>query len=85
MLKDTGAGKRLYNLRIENKKTLEQVVVEINEQYGLSLSRGNLSRWERGENEPSLSTARRLCEYYNISLDYLVGLTDEKEGKYDNS
>lgn len=85
MVKNTGAGKRLYDLRIENKKTLEETVVELNNRFDLSLSRGNLSRWERGENEPSLSMARRLCEYYGITLDYLVGLTENKGGKYDNS
>ncbi len=35
------------------------------------------SKYERGERELPLRLAVRLAEYYGVSLDYLVGLTDE--------
>ena len=33
-------------------------------------------RWERGEAEPNLSTLIKLADYFQVSLDYLVGRTD---------
>lgn len=35
------------------------------------------SKYERGERELPLRLAVRLAEYYGVSVDYLVGLTDE--------
>ena len=34
--------------------------------------------YERGERELPLRYAIELAKYYGVSLDYLVGLTDEK-------
>lgn len=77
-------GERLYELRTEEGVSMDVVVASLNENGG-HISRGNLSRWERGENLPSVDALRRLREYYKVSADYLLGLTDEKGGKNDNS
>ncbi|EOH67569.1 hypothetical protein I584_01944 [Enterococcus hirae ATCC 9790] len=37
-----------------------------------------IQRYESGENEPKLSQAVLLADYFDVSLDYLVGRTDEK-------
>ena len=37
------------------------------------------SRYEREERQLPLYLAIRLAQYYHVSLDYLVGLTDEPE------
>lgn len=79
MLKDTGAGNRLHDLRIKKNKTMEEVVIEFNQRFGTNITRGNISRWERGENEPSLSMAKKLCAYYDITADYLLGLNEDSE------
>ena len=34
------------------------------------------SKYERGERELPLRLAVKLAEYYGVSMDYLVGLTD---------
>lgn len=78
MIKETGAGKRLYDLRVQQNKTMDDVVKEFNERFGTNIARANLSRWERGLNEPSLAMAKRLCAYYGITADYLLGLTEDK-------
>lgn len=36
------------------------------------------SKYERGERELPLRLAVRLAEFYGVSVDYLVGLTDEQ-------
>jgi len=37
------------------------------------------SRYETGELEPNLRVLAKLAQYYNTSVDFLIGLTDEKE------
>lgn len=37
------------------------------------------SRYETGELQPSLLVMERLSEFYDTSVDYLMGLTDEKK------
>lgn len=35
------------------------------------------SKYERGQRELPLRLAVQLAQYYDVSVDYLVGLTDE--------
>jgi len=35
-------------------------------------------RYERGERELPLNVAVAIAKYYNVSLDYITGLSDEK-------
>ncbi len=37
------------------------------------------SRYETGEINPSLETMAKLAEFYNTSVDYLMGLTDVRK------
>ncbi|EIP8069385.1 helix-turn-helix transcriptional regulator [Enterococcus faecalis] len=37
-----------------------------------------IQRYESGENEPKLSQAILLADYFDVSLDYLVGRSDKK-------
>lgn len=40
-------------------------------------SQRNISRWEKGENEPSYKQLVSLADFFNCSIDYLVGRTDD--------
>ncbi len=73
-----GLGNRLKELRTERDMSLDMVVYDINQRYNIELSKGNLSRWENDKNTPNLRMAKYLCLYYNVSLDYLLGLTKIK-------
>lgn len=35
--------------------------------------------WETGKREPNISTLIKICEYFNVSADYLLGLSDIAE------
>lgn len=37
------------------------------------------SKYERGERDIPLSIMMKLAQFYNTSIDYLVGLTDESK------
>lgn len=71
-------GKRLKELRQERELTLDMVVFDMEQRFEIEFTKGNLSRWENNINTPSLIYAAYLAKYYNVSLDYLIGLTDTR-------
>lgn len=58
---------RLSALRKEKGLTLR----ELAEQVGITAAA--LSNYEKGQKEPSLGYAKKLAQYYGVSLDYLCG------------
>lgn len=73
-----GIGHRIKELREERELTMDMLVQDINTRYELEnpLNKGMVSRWEREVNNPTLDNAKYLCDYFNVSLDYLIGNTD---------
>jgi transcriptional regulator with XRE-family HTH domain len=72
-------GYRLKEIRTDRDLSLDMVVKELKERYGIEISKGTLSKWENDVNIPSLDERlKALIQYYNISLDYILGLTDKK-------
>ena len=69
---------RLKELRKEKELSLDMVVYDINKKYSIEITKSHLSRWENGKNEPSIRYASYLAQYYGVSIDYLIGLTDSK-------
>ena len=63
---------RLKYLR-ENKGLNQTQVASI-----LGLSQTGYSKYETGENKPSIQTLITLSILYNTSVDYIVGITDVK-------
>ena len=45
----------------------------------LNVQQNQYSRYERGERELPMHQFIVLAEYYNVSLDYMVGLSDVRE------
>ena len=64
--------KRLRDLREDNDKTQQQIA-DI-----LGTSQTMYARYERGANELPLRHLIKLCKYYNVSADYLLGISDKK-------
>lgn len=70
-------GDRIKVLRLEHDLTMDMLVRDMNLKYpNLSLDKSLISRWESGINDPTLENAKYLSMYFNVSLDYLAGLTD---------
>ena len=42
------------------------------------LSNASISYWENGKQEPSASAIFKLANFFEVSADYLIGLTDYK-------
>ena len=64
--------KRLKQLRKEKKETQVQVAAAIGvvEQYYQKL--------EYGENLPGIENAWKLADHFDVTIDYLVGRTDDR-------
>ena len=45
----------------------------------LDMQQNQYSRYERGERELPMHLFVKLSSHYNVSLDYMVGLSDKKE------
>lgn len=44
----------------------------------LGMSETALAEWNRGKSKPTLGAIVTLARYFNVSADYLLGLTDER-------
>ena len=64
--------KRLRDLREDNDKTQKDIA------YILGTSQTMYARYERGANEIPVRHLLVLCKYYNVSADYILGLSDKK-------
>ena len=63
---------RIRDLREDSDLTQKQIAELLN------TNQSNYSKTERGVKALSLEEAIKLAQFYKVSLDYLVGLTDEK-------
>ncbi|MDR3293589.1 MAG: helix-turn-helix domain-containing protein [Clostridiales bacterium] len=42
----------------------------------LSLSNASISYWENGKQEPGAAALMKLAQFFEVSVDYLLGLED---------
>lgn len=62
----------LKELRTENKLTQKEIAAKIN------VSQRAYAFYEKGEREPSIETLTEIAKFYKVSIDYIVGFTDNK-------
>lgn len=62
--------KRIRDLREDHDKT-QQEIADM-----LGTSQTMYARYERGANELPLRHLVKLCRYYRVSADYVLGLSD---------
>lgn len=66
-MKENLFGKILRELRLENGISQRALGDTLN------MSNQTVSFWETGSREPDLDTLVKLAEYFNVSVDYLLG------------
>lgn len=64
--------KRIRDLREDHDLKQKDVAKE------LGMSQTGYSKYETGENDIPTAVLIRLADFYNTSIDYLLGRTDEK-------
>lgn len=62
----------LKKLRIDNSLTQEELSKKLN------VSPSTISQYENGMREPSISQLINIARIFNVSVDYLLGLTGIK-------
>ena len=65
---------RLSALRREKGLTLRELAAQV------GITAAALSNYEKGQKEPSLGYAKKLAQYYGVSLDELCGAETRSEG-----
>ena len=63
---------RLRDLR-EDRDLSQREVAKL-----LEMSQTGYSKYETGENDIPTSVLQRLADFYNVSVDYLLGRTNQK-------
>lgn len=58
---------------------LERQLTQAGLAQALDVAQTTVSSWERGEKSPDPDTLIRLANFYNVSVDYLLGRENEKE------
>jgi transcriptional regulator with XRE-family HTH domain len=61
---------RLKELRVEKNLTQEELGEKLN------LTKANISKYETGRIEPNLETLNYLSEFFDVSIDFLLGRTN---------
>ena len=61
---------RLKKLRLQNKVTQKAIADSI------GVTEVSLQRFEYGTSRPKLENVIKIADFFNVSLDYLVGRTD---------
>lgn len=69
--------KRLKSLRKETGETQEHVSAEI----GIAIN--SLRRYEAGDRLPCISVVCLIAKHYNVTTDYLLGMTDDRKEPID--
>lgn len=64
-------GKKIKKLREIEKKTQEDLA------KFLGVAPQTIYKYEKEINEPDLNTTSKIAEYFNVSVDYLIGRSDE--------
>ena len=61
---------RIIEIKL-NKNLLQKDIAN-----AIGVSPRNYQRYEKGEQQPTLPIVIKLADYFDVSLDYLVGRTD---------
>ena len=62
---------RLKELRLERNMTQEDIAKKLN------MSKMAVSHWEKGNSEPSIEQLKILAKLFDVTIDYLVGYSDQ--------
>ena len=70
-------GERLRLERLKRNMTMERLGDIV------GVSKNTVSQYEHGHRTPSLGVVRAIADHFDVSLDYLVGLSDDPDPRRD--
>ena len=72
-------GEKIRELRREKKLTQKELA------QILDNAQSAITYWESNKQEPTISALKKLCVFFDVSADYLLGLEDETGAKTYNN
>ena len=64
---------RIKNLREESERTQKEIAALLN------MTQTNYAKIENGRIDISIDNLKKLCYLYQLSADYIIGITNEKK------
>ena len=61
--------------KLRKEKGISQLKLALD----LNMSQNTISRYETGEREPGINELIKIADYFDVSIDYLVGRYDTKQ------
>ncbi len=68
-------GERIKQLR--GKQSIDELLSKLNEKYDTKISKSMISRYENGQADPKIGTVKIFADYFNVSVDYLMGIEQD--------
>jgi len=72
---------RLKRLRLDKCLILRDLAKILREKYNVKCTYGSLGNYERTTRTPNFFLLIKLAEYFDVTIDYLLGKTDIKNDK----
>lgn len=73
--------KNIFSIRLKLLREAKEISTQkLADALGLK-SKGSITQFEKGLNLPSFNTLITLADYFDVSLDYLVGRSDDPNRK----
>ena len=69
---------RFKELRKEKHLTQEELITNFNLKYGKSYTAAAISQFENGKRTPETKSLADFADFFDVSIDYLLGLTDKR-------
>lgn len=69
---------RLQKLIFESGKSIKQLATEI------GIPSGSLSKYQNNAAEPGINSLCKIADYFDVSADYLLGITDQRTSNIDD-
>ncbi len=63
-------GEKIKELRLSKNLTQKQLAEKIGQ------AQSTIFYWEQDKQEPTISALKKLCEFFEVSADYLIGLKE---------
>jgi transcriptional regulator with XRE-family HTH domain len=71
-------GDNLRVLRLEKGLTQHELAKALN------VANGTIAMWETNKRSPDFEMANKLCNYFNVDLDFMFGRTDTRKTVHNN-
>ncbi|MCT4544386.1 MAG: helix-turn-helix domain-containing protein [Vallitalea sp.] len=69
-------GNKIKTIRKEAKMSQEELALNLNNKYGTKIVKSMISKWENDKEEPRMEFVRNIANFFSVSLDYMLGLSD---------